>query len=432
MTVELYTFDARTSPTGAREFPGRLRPVSTPEGDVGALIDTADGVAALVERLRPVRAIAFDLEFLSQDRYAPTLCLIQLGWQEPGQTGTGAPDAPVEVRLVDALAVDVRPLVALLGDGRTVIAHGARQDAGLLASQFGVRIARLFDTQVAAAFLGHGDQIGYGKLAAALVGAVIDKDSQWTDWDRRPLSARQLRYAIADVAHLPAIHRRLADRLGERLAWVLAESAAIVDEAVTAAAIAGDQAWRAIGAARTLDALIELAAWRHRTAVAEDLPLGHVVAERTLVELARARPRDARALRRVRGANELRDRDAAVLTAIAAGAERAETGEVPVLTAGQAASPRVELWTDIVLAVVAAAAQTAGIAPRFLATRADAEALCRAIDRAAERGQPLDAVDHPLFTSWRRGVVGDALVGWFGGNAALAIDLTVPSGIQIR
>jgi ribonuclease D len=399
-------------------------PAAGPEA-TPALVDDSTVLAALIERLAPVGAVAFDLEFLSQDRLAPTLCLVQLAWREA--------DA-VEVRLVDPLAVDVRPLIALLADGRTVIAHGARQDAGLVAAQFDVRVARLFDTQIAAAFVGIGDQIGYARLAQALVGAAIDKDSQWTDWDRRPLSPRQLRYAIADVAHLPAIHDVLAGRLGERLPWVLAEGADMVGEAWDAARLGADDAWRAIGGARSLDrpalaALIELAAWRHRTAVAENLPLGHVAADRTLIELARARPPDARALRKVRGANELRDRDAAVIAVVAAGAARAERGDIPDLGAAPGPStPRVQLWTEIVLAVVADVAEATGIAPRFLATRADAEALCRAIDRAGS----IDGVEHRLLTTWRHAVIGDRLARWFRGNAALTADLTVPAGINLR
>lgn len=395
-----------------------------------ALIDDAAGFAALLDGVAAASAVAFDLEFLSQERLAPTLCLIQLAWRTPG-----ADDDSVEVRLVDPLALDVAPLIALLASGqRTVIAHGARQDAGLVAAQFGVRLANLFDTQIAGAFVGLGDQIGYGRLAGALVGAAIDKDSQWTDWDRRPLTPRQLRYAIADVAHLPAIHATLAARLGPRLPWVIAESAAMVDDAWNAAQHAGDDAWRGIGAAKGLDraslaALIELAAWRHRLAVAEDLPLGRVAADRTLVELARARPADAAALRRVRGANEVRDHALDVLAAVAAGAARAERGDVPQLGPPPGPStPRVQLWTEIVLAIVAETADQTGIAARFLATRSDAEGLCRAIDRA----NTIDGVEHPLLSTWRREVIGERLARWFGGNALLAADLTVPSGISIR
>jgi ribonuclease D len=400
--------------------------VSADPSPAHALVATEDDVAALIDALRPVPVVAFDLEFLSQERYAPTLCLIQLGWRAGDH---------VEVRLVDPLATSVRPVLELLADGRTVLAHGARQDAGLVAAQYGMRIAGLFDTQIAAAFTGMGDQIGYARLAGTLVGASIDKDAQWTDWDRRPLSARQLRYAVADVAHLPAIHELLVARLGARVPWVLAESAAMVEEAWAAAQLAGDDAWRAIGAARALDrdqlaALIELAAWRQRTAATEDTPIGRVLAEKTLVELARARPRDERALRQVRGAGpDVRDRAAPILAAIAAGAVRAATGDVPATVAAAGPStPRAELWTDLVLALVAAAADATGIAPRFLATRADAEALARAVDRAGG----LDGIAHPLLASWRREVVGDRIARWFRGDVALAADLTGSTGIVLR
>ena len=407
-----------------------MPPEAAPTGDAPiALVDDPDALAALVEQLAPVPELAFDLEFLSQDRYAPTLCLVQLAWRDADR-----PDA-IEVRLVDPLAVDVAPLVGLLGDGaRTVIAHGARQDVGLIAAQRGVRVAGLFDTQIAAAFVGLGEQPGYARLAGAIVGARIDKESQWTDWDRRPLSPRQLRYAIADVAHLPAMHDALSARLGERRAWVLAESAAMVDDAWTAARVVPEDAWRAIGGARGLDrdslaALIELASWRMRTAIAEDRPLGHVAPERGLVEVARARPSDERALRAVRGVAELRHRAADVLAVLAVAAERAATGEVPTLAPpGEPTSPRAQLWSEIVLALVAEAAEATGIAPRFLATRAEAEALVRAIDRA---GGP-DGVEHPVLSGWRREVVGERIAAWFSGDAALAADFTGPVGVKLH
>ena len=391
-----------------------------------ALVDDADAFDALVGRLADVPALAFDLEFLSQDRYAPTLCLVQLAWREADR---------IEVRLVDPLALDVTPIIQLLADGkRTVIAHGARQDVGLVASQYGVKVAGLFDTQIAAAFVGLGDQPGYARLAHAIVGATIDKESQWTDWDRRPLSARQVRYAIADVAHLPAIHTTLTNRLGDRARWVHAESAAMIEDAWAAAQLTPENAWRTFGGARALDrdalaALIELAAWRMRTAVAADLPLGHVAPERAIVEVARNRPRDERGLRSIRGAHELRARAAEVFGVLARAAERVARGDVPELAApGGPASPRAQVWTELVLAAVAEAAEATGIAPRFLATRADAESLSRAIDRAGG----LDGVDHPLVSTWRREVVGDRIASWFRGDAVVAVDLTGPVGIKLR
>lgn len=208
----------------------------------------------------------------------------------------------------------------------------------------------------------------------------------------------------------------------------------MADEAWTTAHYAGDDAWRAIGGVKSLDrtelaALIELASWRHRAAVAGDVPLGRIAAERTLLELARARPLDARALRKVRGANELREREAEVISAVRAGVERARTGELPEIeTVSGASTPRADLWTEIVLALVAQASESTGIAPRFLATRAEAESLCRAIDRAGA----IDGLEHPLLTTWRREVVGDRIARWFRGETALGVDRTGPVGITVR
>jgi ribonuclease D len=399
---------------------------TAPPAPGSPLVDTPAAVAALVDELEPVGAIAFDLEFLSQERFTPTLCLIQLAWTDAA--------GDVSTRLVDPLAIDPAPLVALLADPRRIaIAHGARQDVGLLAVRFGIRPAVMFDTQIAAAFAGLGDQVGYARLVQMLIGEAIDKDSQWTDWDRRPLSARQLRYATADVAHLPVIHAALVERLGARVPWVIAEGSAMIDDAWVAVRAGEADAWRGLGGIRGLDrdglaALVEIAAWRHRIAVAANRPINHVAQERIVIDLARARPRDASALGKIRGVPKLSDEQRAeLLDAIARADQRARTGDVPVVSAGGPPTARAELWSEIILALVAAASDATQIAPRFLATRADAEALARAIDRTGT----IDGIDHPLLTTWRRDVVGDRIAAWFRGDVVMRADPSAPIGFRL-
>ncbi|HEX7839928.1 MAG TPA: ribonuclease D, partial [Kofleriaceae bacterium] len=190
----------------------------------------AEAVAAIVASIARAPLVAFDLEFLAQDRLVPTLCLVQVAWLE--HMGLDAPaaaivSAPPEVRLIDPLAVDVAPLVRALADHPCAIAHAPRQDLALLAARFGVAMPGIADTQVMAAFAGIGDQVGFAALANELLGLTLDKELQWTDWSARPLSDAQLAYADADVRHLPALYARLAARLGDRLAWARAESAQV-------------------------------------------------------------------------------------------------------------------------------------------------------------------------------------------------------------
>lgn len=395
------------------------------EGDAGA-------VAAIVAAIGRAPLVAFDLEFLAQDRLVPTLCLVQVAWLE--HMALDAPvaamvSAPPEVRLVDPLAVDVAPLVHAIAAHPCAVAHAPRQDLALLATRFGVAMPGIADTQIMAAFAGIGDQVGFAALANELLGLTLDKELQWTNWAARPLSDAQLAYADADVRHLPAIYARLAGRLGERLAWARAESAAVAADAVAAAAVTPETAWRQIGGLRGLDAaalarVIELAAWRQRVCTALDRPLGQVMNDRQLLEIARQRTPGAGAIRATKGLSGVARQRADEISAVVAAAR---PGAVPPLAAPRPPSQRAQRWSEVLLAIVQLVADQTGIAPRLLATRADAEELARAID---ERG--LAAAEAlPALTGWRRDVLGRPWLGWLTGELVLVGDLDAPQGVRL-
>src|SRR6185503_4321379 len=134
-----------------------------------------------------------------------------------------------------------------------VVAHAPRQDLGLLATRFGTSMPGVIDTQLMAAFCGIGDQVGLAALGNDLLGLALAKDMQWTEWEKRPLSDAQLVYADADVRHLPALYAKLAERLGERVAWAREESRAILGEAIAAASVTPETAWQNVGGMRGLD-----------------------------------------------------------------------------------------------------------------------------------------------------------------------------------
>src|SRR5262249_12040787 len=157
--------------------------------------------------------------------------------------------------------------------------HAPRQDLQILATRFGLRARRVFDTQTAAAFAQLGDQVGYARLVEAVLGERIGKESQWTDWLRRPLGQEQLRYAVGDVRFRPALARSVRARLDAlgRRAGAMEESDAVADVAFRAASIAPGEAWREIAGVRTLDlagraAARRLAAWRQTTAETQNKP----------------------------------------------------------------------------------------------------------------------------------------------------------------
>ncbi|HMG22290.1 MAG TPA: HRDC domain-containing protein [Kofleriaceae bacterium] len=392
----------------------------------------AEAVAAIAASIAAAPLVAFDLEFLAQDRLIPTLCLVQVAWLEHVVLDAPAAAivaAPPEVRLIDPLAVDVAPLVYALAAHRCAIAHAPRQDVALLAARFGVAMPSVIDTQVMAAFAGLGDQVGFAALAGELLGVTLDKELQWTDWSARPLSDAQLAYADADVRHLPAIYARLAARLGDRLAWARAESAVIAADAFAAAGVTPESAWRQLGGLRGLDAAalaraIALAAWRQRVCVELDRPLGQVIQDRQIIELARQRSPSAGAVRAIKGlsgfARQRADEIAELLAA-------ARPGDVPAIAAARPPSLRAQRWAEILLAIVHLVAERSGVAPRLLATRADAEEFARAVDEhGVAAAEPL-----PAMATWRRELIGQSWLGWLNGTLVLIGDVAAPHGVWL-
>lgn len=397
------------------------------------LIDDADEVAAVAAAVAESPLVAFDLEFLAQDRLVPTLCVVQVSWlAKHVRLDVAAPTIVSErpaTALVDPLVVDARPLLATLAAHPCVVAHAPRQDLGLLATRFGLAIPQIVDTQVMAAFAGMGDQIGFAPLANELLDLSLGKELQWTDWAQRPLSDAQLAYAESDVLHLPALYALLRDRLGPRLPWAHAESAQVAADAVAASQVTPDTAWRQVSA-RGMDvpamaALIELAAWRHRTAIALDRPLGQVLNEKLLVDFARNRPGDSGGVRAAKGLSSIaRSRADEIVAAIAG----ARPDAVPPRVASKGApSTRAQRWSEILLAIVQLVAERSGVSARLLATRSDAEELARAVDE----GGFAAAEALPALATWRREVLGEAWLGWLSGRVVLAGDASAPSGVRL-
>lgn len=380
-------------------------------------------LAPLAAAIAAAPAVGFDCEFLSQDRLVPQLCLLQLSYEEAGA---------LRVALVDCLAVDIRELVAALAAHPLPIAHAPRQDLQLLLSHFGLEIPRVFDVQIAAAFAGLGDQLGYARLVAAVLGIELAKDLQWTDWARRPLTEAQLAYAAADVEHLLPLHRELAHRLGPRLAWVQAESGRLVAAARQAAALREEDAWEGVSGAgaltpRGLAVAAALAGWRLGLARQLDVPLGRVLPDKALVELARRPPRNLEALRRRVSLPAAGDRAGPLLEELMALLGRAQTLEPPARPPPRAPlSPRADAWVSGLLLIAAMVAGQTQIAQRFLATRAEAESLARAFDARGPEG----IGEHPVMHGWRRQVIGEPFAAWLRGELSLVTD--AESGAAVR
>ncbi len=251
-------------------------------------------LALLCQRLGKYDFVAIDTEFLRDKTYWPLLCLVQLA-------------GPEEAHAIDALApgLDLAPLFELLrAPTVTKVFHAARQDVEIFFHMTGEVPRPIFDSQVAAMVCGFGDQVSYETLAGKLTGARIDKSSRFTDWSHRPLSERQLGYALADVTHLRTIYAKLSERLVEsgRAGWLEEELAVLTDPATYR--LDPEHAWRRLKPRTTnsgfLAVLASLAAWREIEAQRRNVPRQRIVRDEVLLEVAAQAPANAAELARCR------------------------------------------------------------------------------------------------------------------------------------
>jgi ribonuclease D len=368
----------------------------------------ADEVTRLAERAKSEGRFGIDTEFLPEGRYRPLLCLVQVC--------VGA-----EIVLLDPLAgFDPSPLAGLLADPAIeVVLHAGRQDVAILRREWGCEITNLFDTQVAAGFAGSSAQAGYTGLLNDVLKIRVAKTASFTRWDVRPLTPEQLSYAREDVEHLLPLADELQRRLraSGRLEWAREECQVVADVSDERDP---EEVWRRLPRASGLDpreraVARELSAWRERTAMAEDRPVGSVLRDPALVELAKRQPIGRHELGQIRGVNPdlIRRRSADIVSAIERGREapplRLEDSDRLMTESGD--SPTVALSE----ALVRARAHEAGLAYELIAARAD----LTPIVVAARRGDP--EPDVRTLKGWRRELVGAELLELLGGRRRLGV-----------
>jgi len=260
------------------------------------LITDSAALAKFCERQKGADYIAIDTEFMRERTYWPILCLVQVA-------------GPEEAAAIDALApgIDLSPLLALMADPEMLkLFHAARQDLEIFFHLSGAVPKPLFDTQIAAMVCGFGDSASYETLVRKLAGAALDKASRFTDWSHRPLTERQIKYALEDVIHLRTVYERMQQRLAQngRASWFAEEMAALAD--VTLYRTEPAEAWhrfrlRGRADSRFLGVLRALAGWREAAAQQRDLPRGRILRDEALIEIASHAPRGIEALARTRG-----------------------------------------------------------------------------------------------------------------------------------
>jgi ribonuclease D len=369
-------------------------------------VDDDASFREVLAHLRAADVYGLDTEFHRERTYHARLALLQLSW-------------PEGIAVVDPLAVDIAPLAEVLDGPGLCVMHAASQDLEILARVCGTVPSRLFDTQVAAGFAGFAAQAGYTGLLHDVLKIRVAKTASFTRWDARPLTQEQVSYAKEDVEHLLPLADEIQKRLLStgRLEWAREECRAI---AASSDERDPEEVWRRLPRATGLDpreraVARELGAWRERTAMKEDRPVGSIIRDPTLVELAKRQPAGRRELGAIRGLNPdvVRRRSADLLAAIERGqsappirleeAERLQTESVD--------GPAIALSE----ALVRARAQEAGLAYELIAARAD----LTPIVVAARRGDPDPSVR--TLQGWRRELVGNELLELLRGRRRLGI-----------
>lgn len=263
------------------------------------LITRTEDLSELCDRLAKSEFVCVDTEFMRENTYYPQLCLVQVGNEE-------------EAAAIDPQAegIDLAPLLSLLTDNENVlkIFHAGGQDVEIIYNLTGKTPHPIFDTQIAMMAVSQSEQIGYANLVESWMGKTIDKGARFTDWSRRPLTERQIEYAIGDVTYLAMIFPKLLKKLIKtgRGAWLNAEMEKLADPKNYANDL--ETAWHRIRPpsrnALVLGRLKAVAAWRESESQAKDIPRGRIMRDETLADVASHPPKSQADLAKVRGLSQ--------------------------------------------------------------------------------------------------------------------------------
>jgi ribonuclease D len=374
------------------------------------VVEHLNDLEAMCEKLESSGAFALDTEFVRERTFFIQLGIIQVA-------GEG-----IEAVLDPYALPTLEPLFSLVRNPNVEkIVHAGEQDFAVLHEAGGVVPRNVFDTQIAAALVGYGDQISYARLVAKVTGVQLDKLETLTDWTARPLTRAQIDYSLEDVRYLPEIRRHLGERLHQlgRDGWEREECARLETES-TYRPPPPDEYYRRLKASglssASLGVLRAAAAWREEMARARDIPRGWVVRDQSLLEIARRRPSSVKALRQIRSLKpqQISKDGEAILAAVRKG-EKEPMKEPPPETPRLKMPDDVESTARLLEAWLYARATEAEIAPSMLATRGDLKTLAAAHYHSQE-------VPLPLLQGWRRELVGQDLLDLLDGKKALKLD----------
>lgn len=368
-------------------------------------IANQEDLEAFAKRAMRSSVLAIDTEFLREKTYYAKLCLLQLATDD-------------ETAIVDPFEVDDLRVLAPLLENESVVKlfHAGGQDLEILLREVGTLPRPLFDTQVAAALLGHTQQIGYAALVHAECGVTLKKIDSFTDWSRRPLSDSQLEYAADDVAYLPRMYERMRAQLVElgRLTWLDRDFEDLADP--KRYATNERERYRRLKrvsqlSRRQLAAAREVAAWRELEAQRRDVPRKWVVTDEQIVEACKREARTIDELFMVRGMSDrLSTKDARCVVALMSSALDAPPDAWPEPDRCGKNEPNVDAELDLMCALVRLRAKQNGVAFPTLASHDDLARVARGYREGVD-----------VLRGWRRSLVGEELLRLLEGKIALSL-----------
>ena len=372
------------------------------------LITTTEALADLCERLAKSDFVAVDTEFMRENTYWPELCLVQIANTE-------------EAAAIDPLAsgIDLTPLLDLMCDNEDVLKvfHAGGQDVEIIVNLTGKTPHPIFDTQIAMMAIRQSEQIGYANLVETWLNIQIDKGARFTDWSRRPLTDRQIEYAIGDVTHLSKIFPMILKKLikTERGVWLDAEMEKLSDPSNYLTD--PDAAWKRIRQTgrnpQVLGRLKALGAWREGEAQHKNIPRGRIMRDETLADIASHPPKKQADLAKVRGLSAAwKDNDIGKrMLKVIADADPLPKEEMPEkMKRGAPLGREGALVADLLKLLLKIRAREIDVAARLLTRAEEMEALAAGVR------------DLNVLKGWRYEVFGKDALDLVEGKLAFAVE----------
>ena len=374
------------------------------------IIENQDQLEQICSKLRAARSFALDTEFVRERTFYIQLGIIQVATED------------VEAVLDPHAIQDLTPFLELVNDPSVEkIVHAGEQDFAVLNEKNGVVPKNVFDTQIAAALVGYGDQISYAKLVSKVTGVSLSKLETLTDWTARPLTPQQIQYSLDDVRYLREVRCHLSDRLSDlgRSGWEI-EECRHLQAPETYRIPEPEEYYLRLKMGGLNDVgigiLKQVTAWREREARSRDIPRGWVLRDQSLVEIARRRPKSLKALGQIRSmSRQLIDKNGRdLLEAVRMGLE----SPVPPLLRERQVSkipPPAEELARFLEAWLYSIAEECKIAPSIIATRDQLKTLAASYLTGRE-------VSLPVLAGWRREIAGKSLLELLEGNLLLSVE----------